>query len=116
MSRFMQIDLKLLPLYGSGGLRHAFPNLASWLKACGRDRLLREEPPLYQLVEGLERLATDPAVPAATKAGLMRLLPRFSRVRDEAREHLLSYRLKDLDACLYRLEDLFQDLEKELEW
>jgi len=112
----MQIDVKVVPVYGSGGLRHAFPNLASWLKACGRDRLLREEPPLYQLVEGLERLATDPAVPAATKAGLMRLLPRFSRIRDEAREHLLSYRLKDLDACLYRLEDLFQDLEKELEW
>lgn len=116
MSRLMQIDVRLLPVYGTGGLRGAFPKLASFLKECGRARLLEQAPSLYQLVEKLERVGIDPAVSDRKKAGLLRMLPRLERLRDEAREHLLGYRLKDLDSCLYQLEDLFEDLEKELEW
>lgn len=36
------------------------------------------------------------------------------KVRDEARVLLLSSRLNDLDRLLYRLEDLFEDLDAKL--
>ena len=115
MSRWMQIDIRLLPVYGPGGLRKVFPKIAAFLKECGYERSLEQEPSLYHLVEVLERVRKDPNVPSPEKGDLEAAgFDRLVAVRDEARLHLLARRLNELDRSLYVLEDLFQDLERDL--
>lgn len=111
MSRFMQIDIRLLPMYGQGGLKGAFPQIFAMLDECGYDLVIRKEPSLYEMVDVLVRIGSDPHVPKRTKTVVMRAVREFEKVRDEARELLLSRRLNELDRVLYRLEDLFVELD-----
>jgi hypothetical protein len=114
MSRFLQIDIRLLPAYGSGGLKAHFPHLILFLASCGHHRLIEEEPSVYDLVDGLIRIEKDPHVEAREKRPLEVLLEPIRKTRDDARELLLARRLTELDQVLYRLEDLFLDLERDL--
>jgi len=114
MSRFLQIDIRLLAAYGSGGFRAQFPHLTQFLARSGYHRLIEQEPSVYHLVDGLIRIQNDPQVAAREKKPLEALLDLIRKTRDEARELLLARRLSELDQVLYRLEDLFLDLERDL--
>lgn len=114
MSKFIQIDIRLIPEYGSRGLAGPFPRLAKFLKEHGYVRVLEEEPDLYHMAEVLVRIRNDPAVPEGDKKPVTDMLEKIQNVQREAREHLLGRRLNELDQSLYKLEDLFQDLEKDL--
>lgn len=116
MSKFIEIEIKLVPVYGSGGFSGRFPNLAKFLKEYGYDRVLKEEPSLYQLVDVLTRIRNDPAIADSAKRAISSMHDKIQKVRDEAREHLLGRHLNELDQALYRLEDLFNDLEQEFTW
>lgn len=116
MSRLMEITVKLIPIYGSGGMAGRLPNLTRGLKEFGYEKVLREEPSVYELVDVLIRLNNDPAVLANIKKPIARMLDKITEVRDLARGQLLARRLSELDQTLYRLEDLFEDLERELSW
>lgn len=116
MSKYMEIEIRLMPVYGSGGFTNRFPNLAKFLGEYGYDRVLEEGPSLYQLVDVLTRTLNDPAIPERAKSPIKQLHERIQEVRDEAREQLLGRHLNELDQTLYRLEDLYSDLEQELGW
>lgn len=113
MSKFIEIEIKLLPIYGSSGFAGRFPKLASFLREYGYERVVDEAPNLYHLVEVLTRLRNDPAIPDHAKKPILLLHDKIQTVRDEARENLLARHLNELDKNLYRLEDLYEDLEKE---
>lgn len=110
----MQIEIRLEPVYGSGGFREAFPNLSRLFGEYGYTRILEEPPSLYELVDALVRVVNDPKVPERDKAPVSNMLEPFRKKRDEAREALLARRLNDLDGLLYQLEDLYRDLEQAL--
>jgi len=114
MSRYMQIDIRLLPIYGAGGLKGAFPNLFEFLSTNGYDRVIDKEPPLYEMVEVMIRIKNDPHVRPGSIKPLVSKLDELIKVRDQARESLLARRLDELDRHLYRLEDLFGDLDGNL--
>ena len=110
MSKYMQIDIRLLPAYGEGGLREAFPHLFSLLEDSGYDLVIEKEPSLYEMVEVMIRIRNDPHVREGAKKAITAKLDELVKVRDEAREALLARRLNELDRLLYRLEDLFRGL------
>ncbi|MCE5244056.1 MAG: hypothetical protein ABFD98_13320 [Syntrophobacteraceae bacterium] len=114
MSRYMEIEIRLKAIYGTGGMKAAFPGIARFLESYRYHRVLDEEPSLYYLVDVLTRLKNDPGVPEHAKRPIARMEPAIMSLRNEAREALLSRRLNDLDKLLYRLEDLFEDLDREL--
>ncbi len=110
MSKFIQIDVRLLAAYGEGGLKRAFPDLYRLLDEAGYDLVIEREPSLYEMVEVMIRMNNDPAVGRESKKRIAKKLKEMTQVRDRAREALLSGRLSELDGLLYRLEDLFSDL------
>ena len=110
MSKYMQIDVRLLPVYGDGGLKNAFPYLFKLLSDSGYDLVIEKEPSLYEMVEVMIRIKNDPHVREDSKKPMIRKLNELIKVRDQARESLLGRRLNELDRLLYRLEDLFGDL------
>jgi hypothetical protein len=114
MIKYMQIDIRLLPVYGTGGLKGAFPNLFEFLGSNGYDPVINKEPSLYEMVEVMIRVKNDPHVRPDSKKPIVSKLGELLKVRDLARESLLARRLDDLDRFLYRLEDLFGDIEGNL--
>lgn len=114
MSKFMQIAVRLESTYGAGGFRKAFPNMTGLLRDIGYTLTLEQEPTLFHMVDVLVRIRNDPAPPENVKKPILQMLDRLTALRDQAREDLLGRRLNDLDQKLYRIEDLFMDLEREL--
>ncbi|MHC1724953.1 MAG: hypothetical protein AB9866_02825 [Syntrophobacteraceae bacterium] len=114
MSAYMQIDVRVLPVFGAGGLKSAFPHLFKLLKDFRYDLVIQKEPSLYDIVEVLQRIKNDPQVPVNSKRPIIEKLDGFLRLRDQARELLLARSLNDLDRVLYKLEDLYEQLERDL--
>ena len=114
MSKFMQIDIRLLPAYGTGGLKGSFPHLFEFLTHNGYDLAVAKEPSLYEMVEVMSRIKNDPHVREESKKPISGKLSELVTVRDQARELLLTRRLNELDRLLYRLEDLFDELDANL--
>jgi len=110
MSKYMQIDIRLLPVYGAGGLGKAFPHVFDLLEDSGYHLVIEKEPSLYEMVEVMIRIKNDPHVHEGAKKAITAKLDELIKMRDEAREALLARRLNELDRLLYRLEDLFGDL------
>ncbi len=110
MSKYMQIDIRLLPAYGEGGLENAFPHIFKLLSDSGYDLVIAKEPSLYEMVEVMIRIKNDPHVSEISKKPIVRKLDELIKVRNEARESLLARKLNELDRLLYKLEDLFEDL------
>lgn len=113
MSRLMQIEIRIQPVYETG-FASPFPRTADFLRLAGYGEVLEPEPSLYALVDRLEMLARDPHVPEHMKPALKRLLPTMLDIRRKAREALLEQQLVALDHLLYQLEDAFEDLETQL--
>jgi hypothetical protein len=109
MSKYTQIDIRLLPAYGQGGLKEALPNLFKLLSDSGYDLVIEKEPSLYEMVEVMIRIKNDPHVRGDSKKPRVRKLDELIKVRNQARESFLALRLNELDRFLYRLEDLFGD-------
>jgi len=114
LSKYIQIDIRLVASYGGDGFRGALPNLYKLLKNYTYDHVISDEPSIYDMVEVLVRIRNDPHVPERAKRPIIDGLSGFLKVRDEARELLLARRLNELDPILYRLEDLFEDLDDKL--
>lgn len=110
MSKYTQIDVRLLAAYGEGGLKQAFPDLYRLLDEGGYNLVIEREPSLYEMVEVMIRMNNDPNIGRESKKRIAKKLEEMKQVRDRARESLLSGRLSELDGLLYRLEDLFSDL------
>jgi hypothetical protein len=114
LSKYIQIDIRLLAAFGTGGFKSAFPNLHNLLSTYRYDLVIEREPSLYDMVEVLVRIRNDPNISVDAKEPVTQSVNEFVKVRDEARELLLSRRLNELDRLLYRLEDLFAELERKL--
>ncbi len=96
MSKYMQIDIRLLPAYGEGGLRKTFPHLFSILEESGYDLVIEKEPSLYEMVEVMIRMKNDPHVREGAKKAITAKLGELVKLRDEPREALLARRLDEL--------------------
>lgn len=107
----MQIRLRLEAVYRPE-LRDHFPKLSRALEEMG----IKIDPgrsTLYHIVEELERGLYSPVSPVlkdTVKAHMDRLLA----LRKAIEERLAAWKLEGLDELLYKLEDSFEDLEKDL--
>jgi len=114
MSKYMQIDIRLLPFYERAFTDH-FPKLAKTMENSGYFDSGGPEASLYSLVDVIRRMNLDPQVPSSVKERLRPSLEKLMALKEVAREALLARRLSELDQLLYKIEDEFEDLEKTLE-
>lgn len=113
MSKYMQIDVRLIPFYEKGFTEH-FQGIASLLKESGYQKYIDDDASIYLLVDCLMDLTSKPGVSSYIKKRIAPYVVRMSDVKAAAREKLLSRKLEELDQCLYQLEDQFEDLEKNI--
>jgi len=113
MSQYMQIDIRLIPVYEKP-FEKQFPRIADLLRRTGRHELVEKETPFYEMADALEMIAQSPDTPSRTRDAIAPHLRKIMAIKEIAREHLLARRLNELDRELYRMEDGFEDLEASL--
>jgi hypothetical protein len=111
MSKYMQIDIRLIPIFETGFAEH-FPGIASLLKKGGYQKHIDNDESLYLLVDYLVDLIHDPDISSDIKKRIEPYVMKMSTLKAMAREKLLSRKLDELDQYLYQIEDQFEDLEK----
>ncbi|MFP3913042.1 MAG: hypothetical protein ACLFUT_13285 [Desulfobacteraceae bacterium] len=110
MSRYMQIDIRVVPFFEKP-FEKSFPNLVNCLRQLSYNDLVEKDPCLYHLTDHLVMIAESPNTPADIKERLRPYVVKLEPLKEQAREFLLSRHLNELDRLLYRMEDVFEDLE-----
>ena len=113
MSKYMQIDIRLIPFYEKG-FDKQFPRIARLLKDVSYGTPLEKELSLYAIVDYFVGITHEPGVPSDIKSSIAPYVKKLSALKETAREQLLWRKLDELDQCLYQIEDQFEDLEKSL--
>ena len=115
MSKYMQIDIKIIPFYKEG-FSKTFPRIYEFFKEVGYSKYVSEDKSLYEIVDIIENIAKDPGVKEDYREKLSPYCKKLVEIKKEAREMLLSRRLNELDKLLYRLEDVFADLNEDIRY
>lgn len=111
MSQYMQIDIRLIPIYEKGFVKQ-FPRIARLLREWSPRTQPETELSMYALVDYVADLSHEPRLPPDIKNRIAPYVKKLSTLKETAREQLLSRDLKALDQSLYRIEDQFEDLEQ----
>lgn len=112
MSRFMQIRIEIEPVYHPD-LRAHFPKLAKTLDGLG----ISTDPSrttLYHLIREMERALYGEIRPALRRA-IEHYRTRLLSLQEAVDERLATWKREGLDELLYQIEDVFADLEKDLD-
>lgn len=113
MSKYMQIDIRLIPIYEKGFAEH-FQGIAGLLKKGDYQKHMDDAPSIYLIVDYLVDMIHDPDVSQYIKEQIAPYVTKMKALKETAQEMLLSRKLDELDQCLYQIEDQFEDLEKNL--
>ncbi len=113
MSRHMQIDIRLIPFYEKS-FKRLFPKISKLLLKHEYVTPLEQDVSLYELVDIFMDMMHAQSITTEEKELLSPFVSRLEHLKEAAREELLSRRLNELDKSLYRIEDEFEKLEKNL--
>ena len=111
MSKHMQITVSVSPYY-QGDLESAYPKLARHLGYLDA-ALVKSNPSLYALVARLDKLlyAFDGT---KLREVLLRHREELLSLHQSIEENLADWHLAQADKLLYKVEDVFDEIESEL--
>ncbi|MBW1782552.1 MAG: hypothetical protein JRL30_17635 [Deltaproteobacteria bacterium] len=113
MSKYMQIDIRVIPFYEQR-FEKRFPNISDLWRRMSYTEFLEKDVSFYEMADALEAIADDPDTPADIREMVAPYADKIMKLKEIAREYLLARRLNELDRALYRMEDVFEDLEEAL--
>ena len=111
MSKHMQITVSVRPFY-SKNFEGNFPKLARRLTSLCPD-LISPEPSLYELAGQVDKLLyrTDGT---PLREALLQRKDDLKAIYKAAQENIANRNLSEADKLLYRIEDIFEEIESEL--
>ena len=108
----MHLKVTVVPYYPVD-LEGTYPNLARQLKALDRD-LVEKNPSTYVIAGQLDKLLyTFDGTPVGDV--LLRHRENLRNLYKSIEENIADWNLAQADALLYKLEDIFEQLESELQ-
>jgi len=112
MSKYMQITVTVQPYYRQG-IKDVYPKLAKHLGYLDK-KLVAENLSLFQLAGQVDKLlyAYDGT---PLREALLPKRERLVKLHKDIGELIAAWKLAPADRLLYELEDLFADLEAELD-
>jgi hypothetical protein len=112
MSKYMQLTVAVLPYYPKD-LEGTYPNLSHRLKTLASD-LVERNPSPYEIAGQLDKLLYQfDGIPL--REVLMRHREVLKSLHKSIEGHIADWNLAQADRLLYKLEDLFETIESELE-
>ena len=110
MSKFMQIDIRIIPFFEKP-FGKSFPNITELLRRLSYMEILKKDITFYDLIDTMETIMEHPDTPKEIKERIAPTVRKMRELKETAREYLLARKLNDLDRVLYQIEDQFEDLE-----
>lgn len=112
MSKYMQITVIIRPYY-QRDFEETFPKLARHLGYLDKD-LVRQNPSLYELVTRLDKLlyAFDGT---QLREVLLRHREKLQNLHKSIEKKISDWDLAGADQLLYHIEDIFDEIESELD-
>ena len=112
MSKYMQLTVAVLPYYQKD-LEDTYPNLSHRLQTLASD-LVKRNPSLYEITGQLDKLLYQfDGTPL--REVLLRHREALKNLHKCIEGHIADWNLAQADRLLYKLEDIFDKIESELE-
>ena len=112
MSKYMQMKVHILPYYKKG-FRETYPNVAKRLGLLD-EALVEEGPSLLELLKRLDQLLYQLEEDPPFRELLLKHRGALFDLYEEVEGHIADWRLAKADQALYKIEDLFDEIEYEI--
>ena len=102
MSKYMQLTVRIRPYYNKKGLKKAYPRLAHRLSY------------LFEIVGKLDQLLYQLEGDPPFREILLRHRSALHKLYEDIEERIADWHLAKADQVLYKMEDIFDEIEDEL--
>ena len=113
MSKYMQLCVDVRPYYKTG-FKAVYPKLAANLSH-SKALDANEDPSLYDLVGRLDQLLYALDGNPACKDVVNKHKDRLKNLHAQIEGHIADWKLSEADKALYTIEDIFDEIEWELD-
>ena len=112
MSKYMQLTTKIRPYYKKG-LSKAYPRIAHRLHFLGA-AWVEKGPSLFEIVGTLDRVLYQLEGDPAFREILLQHKSTLHKLYKDIEEQIADWHLARADKLLYKIEDIFDEIEREL--
>lgn len=112
MSKHMQLTVRVRPYYEKG-LKTDYPKIAKGLNSI-RETWVDKGISLFEIVGKLDKLLYELEGNPSFREILLKYRDRLRRLHKEIETHIANWELKEADQALYQIEDIFDQIEWEL--
>ena len=112
MSKYMQIRVRIESMYRHS-LKDHFPNITRCFEREGVN-VGGLDISLYRMIDEVEKILFKDHLDRYFKAVLERYKEGLFNLRNEVEQNMASWRLSLVDHSLYKIEDLFEEIERDL--
>ena len=113
MSKHMQLTVSVRPYYKKG-LKEVYPKIAGNLSYLN-EAWVEEGPPLFDIVGRLDKLLYDLEGNPPFREILLKHRNKLRKLNEEIQEHIADWSLAKADQALYKIEDIFDEIEWKLD-
>ena len=113
MSKYMQLTVSVRPYY-KNGLKKVYPGIAGNLSYLN-EGLVEEGPSLFDIVGKLDKLLYDLEGNPPLREILLKYRDKLRKLHEGVQEHIADWDLAKADQALYKIEDIFDEIEWKLD-
>ena len=112
MSKYMQLRVRIDPFYKKG-FADVYPRIARGLEFLEKD-WTQKDPSLLELVGKLDQLVYQLEANPPAREIFLKYKSKLHGLYEKIEEHIADWHLAKADQLLYQIEDIFDEIEKEL--
>jgi len=112
MSKTMQLTVRVRPYYKKG-MKSEYPKISKGLSYI-HEAWIEEGPSLFDIVGKLDKLLYELDGDPPFRKILLKYKDQLHNLYKEVEEHIADWDLAKADKTLYRMEDIFDEIEWEL--
>ena len=112
MSKYMQLTVRIVPYYKKG-LKETYPTVARQFSFLD-ETWVEGNPSLFEIVGGLDKLLYELEGDPPFRQLLLEHKAKLHKLYENIEAHIADWQLSKADRLLYEMEDVFDDIEKEL--
>jgi hypothetical protein len=109
----MQLTVNVRPYYKKN-IESVYPKITSNLSRLNAS-LVEEDPSIFDLVGKLDKLLYASDGNPALKDILLKYQNKLRDLHKEVQDHIADWKLAEADRALYKIEDIFDEIEWELD-
>jgi len=112
MSKHMQLTVSVRPYYKKG-FTAAYPRVARRLGYLD-EAWVEEGPSLFEMIQRLDRLLYQLEGDPPFREILLQHRTALHKLYEDIEDHIADWHLAQADQLLYKVEDVFEEIEREL--